>query len=265
VGIAMLAAYRFAARPGGANAALLGIAIGAAALTRGEALALLVLPALPVVWIAAEGRARTLAFVLGATALVLAPWTIRNAIVFDRFVPISTNLGSVVGGANCRDAYYGHYTGAWTPACAFAGAAPPRDGRRYHEAELADRWLAAGRRYAQDHAGRLAAVVAPVRVLRTWSLWQPREQALYYDGENRGFARFAVLTFFPLALLALAGLWRVRKRRLDLVVLLSAPVMVTVTAVAGYGTYRFRHAAEISVVVLASVVLAQVATRRAER
>jgi hypothetical protein len=264
VGLAMLAAYRFGDRPAPARAALLGAAIGAAALARGEALALLVLLAAPAVWLASRARARDLAMVVAATVLVLTPWTIRNAVAFDRFVPLSTNLGSVVGGANCDAAYHGRFLGAWLPSCAFAAAQPPRDGRLYDEAALADRWLAAGRSYAEDHAGRLL-VVAAVRVLRTWSLWQPRQQALYYDGENRAFARVAVLAFFPLALLACAGVVMLRRRRLDLLVLLAAPAMVTATSVAGYGTYRFRHAAELSLVLLASRALAGVVTRRAGR
>ena len=132
------------------------------------------------------------------------PWSIRNALVFDAVVPISTNVGSVVAGANCQPAYEGRYTGSWIPACAFGAAPPPRDGRDYHEAELARRWLDAGWDYAVDNPERWPAVVS-LRVLRTWGLWQPRLQASAYEGQNRGFARLAVLAFFPVALNAFAA------------------------------------------------------------
>jgi hypothetical protein len=261
VGLALLAAYRFADRPVAARALLLGGAIGLATLVRSEALALLVLPVLPLVWLRSSRRARDLGLIAATTVVLLVPWTVRNAIVFERFVPISTNLGSVVAGANCDAAYHGHFLGAWIPRCAFAAATPPRDGRRYDEAQLAARWLAAGRSYAQHHADRLPLVMA-VRVLRTWSLWQPLEQASYYDGENRGFARIAVLTFVPVALLACLGAAALRRRRLDLIVLLSPAAMVTLTSLAGYGTYRFRHAAEPALVVLAAYALHRVDGRR---
>jgi hypothetical protein len=58
---------------------------------------------LPLVWLAREalrGRARAavapLAVSLLATCLVLAPWTIHNAVELDRFVPISTGGGKAL-------------------------------------------------------------------------------------------------------------------------------------------------------------------------
>jgi hypothetical protein len=44
-------------------------------------------------------------------------------------------------------------------------------------------------------------------------------------------------------------------RRESLAILLSPVVLVTLTTLTGYGTTRFRHAAEGSVVVLASIAL----------
>jgi len=79
--------------------------LGATAMLRPEYLAVTCVLALGVaVWL---GRSRgprpgvTAALVLlGGMALVVAPWTIRNAITLDRFVPISTGGGQVLFAGN---------------------------------------------------------------------------------------------------------------------------------------------------------------------
>jgi 4-amino-4-deoxy-L-arabinose transferase-like glycosyltransferase len=78
-----------------------GALLGALALVRPEYLAAAVL--LPLAWLVREalrGRLRHSAALAGVsllgTALVLAPWTIRNAIVLDRAVPVSTGGGKAL-------------------------------------------------------------------------------------------------------------------------------------------------------------------------
>jgi 4-amino-4-deoxy-L-arabinose transferase-like glycosyltransferase len=74
------------------SAVVIGLAIGIAALTRGEGLLLLAVP--PFVWWGVMPR-RELYVRTGiatlAAVLAIAPWTVRNAIVLDAFVPVSTN------------------------------------------------------------------------------------------------------------------------------------------------------------------------------
>jgi 4-amino-4-deoxy-L-arabinose transferase-like glycosyltransferase len=77
-----------------------GALFGALALTRPEYLAIAVLVALVVFAREARGdwRAsltRATIFLLGLVVIV-APWTIRNAVALDRFVPISTGDGQVL-------------------------------------------------------------------------------------------------------------------------------------------------------------------------
>lgn len=77
-----------------------GLLLGATAMVRPEYLGIAVLLALVV--FARDARAdwrRTLgraAIVLAGVALVVAPWTIRNAVALDRAVPISTGGGQVL-------------------------------------------------------------------------------------------------------------------------------------------------------------------------
>lgn len=71
-----------------------GLLAGLAILTRGEGLVLL--PAALLFWLLRDGRGPALrsgALAVVTIALVLAPWTVRNAVVMRDFVPVSTNIG----------------------------------------------------------------------------------------------------------------------------------------------------------------------------
>jgi 4-amino-4-deoxy-L-arabinose transferase-like glycosyltransferase len=80
----------------------LGVALGLAALTRGEGLLMPIIPL--AVWWGAYGRrawATRVAVLLAAMVLTIAPWTIRNAIVMDGFVPVGNNpSGTLWSGHN---------------------------------------------------------------------------------------------------------------------------------------------------------------------
>jgi hypothetical protein len=77
-----------------------GALLGALALTRPEYLGVAVLVAIVV--FAREARSdwrlslTHAAVLLGALVVVVAPWTLRNAVALDRFVPISTGGGQVL-------------------------------------------------------------------------------------------------------------------------------------------------------------------------
>jgi hypothetical protein len=176
--------------------------------------------------------------------VVLAPWTVRNVSAFDRFVLISTNDGSLLAGANCPDTYSGPEIGAWSFDCISSGR-PLED-----DAERSARWRREGLEYARDHAERLPVVV-PVRVLRTWDLYKPRDQVRFAEGRHRTIVRAGVVCYFLLIPLAVLGLLALRGRVAP-ILLLAAPLMVTLTSALGYGVPRLRHAAELSLVVLAA-------------
>ena len=70
---------------------LAGLVTGVWILFRGEALGAAVLIALWM-WRKKDGSLRYAAVYLAAALLVLLPWTLRNTIVFERFVPLTTNF-----------------------------------------------------------------------------------------------------------------------------------------------------------------------------
>jgi 4-amino-4-deoxy-L-arabinose transferase-like glycosyltransferase len=255
-------ALRFARRPSLGLAAGLGALVALAALTRGEALLLAPLLLVPLaVRAGAAWRSRlTLAAVaLGAFALVLAPWTIRNLTVFEEPVLISTNGNAVFVGSNCDPVYYGDFIGLWNFNC--YGDAPRGD-----ESESAVAYRERGFDYARDHAGRLPLVMG-ARFLRVWDLYRPLQQAAYesLEGRSETASRIGLAFYYPLLLLAAAGAVILRRRRAPLWPLLAFPVMVTITAVVIYGVTRFRFAAEPALCVLAAVALASIPTAVAAR
>ncbi len=219
---------------------LLGAAIGLAALCRSEALLLLPILAWPVTWRA--GGLRPVALATLGCVLVIAPWTIRNAIALDHVVPISTNDSTVIAGANCPRTYSGEDIGFWRLDCL-----NPR--KVDNEAAQSDIWRADGVRYAREHASRLLVVV-PVRILRTVSLYQPRRQVLFAEGRWIRGEQMAVASFYLLALLSFIGAWRLRRAGTSLLILLAPAVVVLITVTVGYGHPRLRHVFEPSLMLM---------------
>ncbi len=247
IAASLLAALVLLERPRLAPAAALGAVLGLAALTRSEALLFIPLLALPIAFRGGTpGRRWRGAAIVGACLVVLAPWMIRNASTFDRFVPISTNDATVAAGANCPLSYHGIDLGGWTIACI-----SPRT--KHDESVQAATWRHEGVSYAEHHIGRLP-VVAAVRFLRVWDFWQPRRQVEFAEGRQRHVEQAGIAMYFLLLPLAAFGMTLIRDRWTRWV--LAAPfVVVSITAVTGYGVPRLRHAAEIPLVVLAGVAL----------
>ncbi len=97
----VLAILRAADRPGAARWLGPGLLLGATAMVRPEYLAIAVLVALIVFARSLRPRGAgpalaQAAVLLAGVAIVVAPWTVRNLIVLDRFVPISTGGGQVL-------------------------------------------------------------------------------------------------------------------------------------------------------------------------
>ena len=227
------------------RAALLGVAIGFAALTRSEAV-LLVPLLLP--W----RRPKVAAAVVAGFVVVVSPWLVRNWITFDQPTGISTNEGGLFAGANCEAAYYTELIGTW--ACF------PRNDPAWgeNEAVISGHLRRQAYDYASDHAGRVPAVVG-VRVLRVWDLWRPRKFALFESqiaDRNLRAQQAAQIALYVLAPFAVVGAVVLRRRGQSLRILLVPVVFVTLVAALSYGSTRFRVAAEPAIVVLASVGVA---------
>jgi 4-amino-4-deoxy-L-arabinose transferase-like glycosyltransferase len=255
-----LLAYRYVERAGAGRAALLGGAIGLATLARSEAIALLVLLALPLAWRAGEGRrARVATAMLAAAALVLAPWFVRNWIVQDEPILLTSNSGLTALASNCDATYYGGHVGFVEHRCAFDSPCDPiRD-----ETRQATCMQRRARTYVGEHLGRVPIVVA-ARVARLWNLYGQRTDIGYGEqwSRNASVAKAGMAMYALLMLLAIPGAFALHRRRVPLLPLLAPFALVTLTAVTAFGFSRYRLAAEIPLTVLAATGIIWLAQQR---
>jgi hypothetical protein len=170
----------------------------------------------------------------------VAPWVIRNVVLFDRAV-VSNNDGGLIAAANCDDAYHGEDVGYALERCVSVVPGNEAEQARVHRRQGID--------YARDHASRVP-VVAAFRVLRTWSLFQPLRHA-GEQGRSENVQKLGIAFDYLLILLAIPGALAVRRDRTALLVVLAPVALVTVAAAATYGFIRLRHPAELSLAILA--------------
>ena len=219
---------------------LLGATVGLCALTRGEGLALLVLLAWPAAWRA--GRWRDVLLSTLVCLAVLAPWVIRNTVVFGRPL-LATDSNTLIAGANCADTFYGHDIGWWSLRCM-------ERARTRVQVQQGDASTAAARRYAGARLGRLP-LDAAVRVARTFDLFQPLRQG-NREPRRRWVDIMGLVFFYPVFVLSLLTVLR-RRAPWEL---LAPVVLVVIVSALGWGIGRFRVGADVSLLVLAATTLA---------
>jgi 4-amino-4-deoxy-L-arabinose transferase-like glycosyltransferase len=273
VALVLLCAYRAYDDPKLTRFVALGLTVALATLTRAEGLLLGIVVTAPLaLWLrnlSSRARLARLGVALGVAVVVVAPWTIRNAIRLHAFVPVSNNVATLVDGANCGPTYGGPQLGLWVESFTQAGrAAPsvPKDQACFPGFDIADphfdeaRASSADTRtgvdYARNHLGALPKVAA-VRVLRTWGVYAPRQQIDFesLEGRPRAWQMRGTLMYWVLAPFAIAGAFLLRRRRRLLWPLIATAVTVTIVAAATYGQQRFRISAEPAILVLAAVTL----------
>ena len=282
VTLVLLCAYRAYDDPKPARFVALGAAVGAATLTRAEGALLGAVVAIGLgVWIrtlTTRERLARVALALGVAVLVTVPWTVRNAVRFHAFVPVSNNAATLVDGANCDATYGGSQLGLWRESfSAFGDAARALPQAKacfegfdiadphFDEAKAASKHLRAGASYALHHLGSLPKV-AVVRVLRTWGVYAPSQQVSFesLEGRPRAWQMRGTVMYWLLAPLAIAGAVLLRRRR-PIFPLVATAVTVTIAAALTYGQQRFRIAAEPAILVLAAMALVELARAAARR
>jgi hypothetical protein len=252
---ALLAAVAFVRAPTPWRAVAVGALLGLAALSRGEAIGLLVLLTVPLAWRAGATWGRRAALwgaAVVAFVAVLAPWEARLLTTFDKPVLISNNSSGIWIGANCRDTYYGDLVGSWKFQCYGTDSPPGDESVRFAE------YRRRGVEYLKDHAGRLPVVVA-ARLGRLLDAYRPWDQGAFLasaEGRHVRATRLGLLAYWLLVPFAIAGgVLLARRREPALPVLLAPIVLVVLVAAVTYGSTRFRFAAEPALVVLGAVAV----------
>jgi len=238
------------------RAAVAGLLLGLSLLVRPTSGALLALPA--VAWWVSQGTRRGLGLAAATAAvgvLVVAPWTIRNAVVHDAFVPISVQDAAIYGTFNDDAARDPVYPWAWR-----AGVRRDLDVYATPRSDVALRTELQSRAfgYIREHPSSVPKAFFWNGLVRTWDVWRPSRvlNQTRYDGRVRRVEMAALVMYWALLALALAGLWRHRRRR-DLVagvlaLALASSVLFTIAAAT-----RYRVPFEPLIVVLACSLLAR--------
>jgi 4-amino-4-deoxy-L-arabinose transferase-like glycosyltransferase len=246
--------------------AVLGLVVGAGALVRGEALTWTLLPVV-LFWreLPRAALARRLGVLAGVAALVMAPWTIRNAVVMDAFVPVATNASQTL--------WSGHHDGA-TGAQTY----PPADYEDRFAPELPERELEASAALREDAVEYM--ITHPVRELELVPLkliHLNRGDSYVLDWVNAPAAdgrqaltavwveRVGVLAdagyFGLLALTVLGGWWLGRefwRRRIGRVIATSFVTALFLYGFLYYGNYRYRLPYEPMMIVVAATFLTRI-------
>jgi 4-amino-4-deoxy-L-arabinose transferase-like glycosyltransferase len=242
-------------------ALLAGLLGGLAILTRANA-AIILAPLAVAVWDARprwSWRALAPPAALVAVALAaVAPWTIRNAVVLDSFVPVSTQLGTALAGTY-NDAAR---TDRENPASWRSLRRVPDYQylvRRWHEIPepVLDRKLrSAALRYAADHPAYVAEVVFwdTARMLDLAGMSWSRHTASTISVGPR-WADAGVVSFWLFAALAIAGALTSRGRRTPPYVAVVPALLFLSVVFLVFETPRYRTGIDPFIVMLASVAL----------
>jgi 4-amino-4-deoxy-L-arabinose transferase-like glycosyltransferase len=256
---ALLLALRFKRKPTTAGAAAVGAVCGIAALTRSELVLLVPALCIPAVLllrdVARKQRIRLLLVALLAVAVVVGPWIGYNQTRFERPVLISTNFDLNLLGSSCPDVYHDPYLGM-LGFCTFLKIPPGKDAS---EGAAIERKQALS--YIRDNLRNYPTIVA-ARIGRTWSLYRPLDGEAVGEAEGRPswVTILGLIAYYPLLLLAIAGVQILRRRRASVWQLLVLPAVVTASMLVSYGQTRYRVSAEPIIVVLAAVALVALAS-----
>ncbi|HKO27668.1 MAG TPA: glycosyltransferase family 39 protein [Solirubrobacteraceae bacterium] len=243
-----------------------GAACGLAALTRPNGW-ILVVPLVWAVWLRSGGLGRRLlgraAVVLLAAAVVVAPWSIRNTVVFHSFEPLNTAAGVILAGEyndTARD--FPRYPGTWLipyPTIVPEVASIYRG--RPDEAQLDRKLMSHALRYMLDHPGYVAKASA-LNALRTFDLAPRAPSAARVDREQRGVGPRAAdldkVSVWLSCLLSVAGVVALSRRAAPPVGLYVwiTPILLVATAFLVLGQDRYRAPILPFLVVLASLGIA---------
>jgi 4-amino-4-deoxy-L-arabinose transferase-like glycosyltransferase len=262
--LVLWAAYRMWRRPGWTSAALLGAAVGFAALGRDELLLLAPMVLLPLAlgpakgwrqraWVEWRLRLGRLVAGLLATTVVIGPWVGYNLSRFDHPVFITDRFGAALAAANCDPSWDGNLAGYWELSCS-AAADTGVHGDESVQNAAAQR---VGLRYIDDHIGGLP-LVEWKRLGRTFGFYRPAQQIqldVFVEGRPELWAWVGLGMYYTLLPLAVAGGVVLRRRRVIIFPLVAVVVVPIAATLVTYGNTRFRAPLEPVLVLLAAVAV----------
>jgi hypothetical protein len=244
----LLATYRLLDNPSVVSAAALGALIGLAAMQRTDSLGLLLILFFPLLWKirgSELGPLKVAAMAALCTLFVVVPWSIYATSSNSALVPVATNGGETLNNDNCAETWFGTSAGLWSSRC--NELAPPEKGLRF----------------AVRHAESFPRL-ALQRIGRTFDFYEPAQNARFaalIDGRSPHLTLLGRVVWWMSLPLAIFGALQCRRLKIWLWPLLC-PVFLSIgLSVMTHGETRFRVAAEIAIIMLAGIGIAQIGRR----
>ena len=233
----------------------LGLSIGLAALTRSEALLLLLTLVVPVLWWSPLEVRRRWVGVVGVgvvSALTVLPWVARNQAALGVATLSTVSPATALAGSNCDNTYSGESIGSWEYECT-----RPEERRTLGEVRWSNELRSDAIGYISDNLAQLPAVLA-ARELRVWGVWDPADLVRRDVAETRDATfQWSVRITSVLTLLGgTVGIWLLCSRCRAAVVLVGPAAMVATTALLTHGNPRFATVAQPQLLVGVGVCVA---------
>jgi 4-amino-4-deoxy-L-arabinose transferase-like glycosyltransferase len=259
--LAVLLALGHSTEPSWKRAAAIGALIGLLLLVRPNSFFLFA-PVL-VLWSLTGGLKRGFALTaiaIAAAVVVVAPWTIRNAVVTDGgFIPLSVQDGGAFGTFNEESANDPDNPYAWR----FALQDPPAKLEevltrmpRPDDAEVRSAMQEVALDYIRDNPSSVVQAFFWNGIVRTWDLRSPDKalDEVQFQGRSETVRAIGLGIYWVLLAFAIAGAWLVRRRRellwTGLALVLAASISFTII-----GGTRYRAPLEPVVAIGAALAI----------
>ena len=238
-----------------------GVLTGLATLSHQNGI-LILLPLMVAVWTRKPRSLVTPALLVLTTALMIAPWTIRNEIVLHRVIPVSDETGiTLVGTYNPASAANHALPYKWRIFYGIPGERPLiRQASHLTEPQIGDKLQSQALHYIADHPLAPLAV-AYHNTLRLFELegsyaWHASAKAMSLP---IGLADTGVISFWVLCLLSLAGAFTRLARGAPAWVWFVPLLLALSVVLVNVETPRFRAPVDPFLILLAAAGLATAA------
>jgi 4-amino-4-deoxy-L-arabinose transferase-like glycosyltransferase len=198
------------------------------------------------------------AFALLGLIVVMAPWWVRNAMAFSRFVPTSLQVGASLYDGLSTTATGGSEM-SFVPQFAAAERQTPSDDETIpFEVRLDRRLRDASIAWATSHP-REALRLAGVKFLRMWNIW-PNEPAF----SSWPMRLVMLFSYGPLIVLAALGAWRYAPRGWPYMLCVLPAIYFTLLHTIFVSSIRYREPAMLALIVLAAAWLNEQTNKKQE-
>jgi hypothetical protein len=217
------------------------------------------------VWLGFKRGVALSALAVAVAAVVVAPWTIRNAVVMHGFVPIAMDDAALYGTFNAQSAHDPIWPYAWRkdPASVAKLLDPAHP---LPDPTLHSRLVHTALSYISAHPESVPEAFYWNGLSRLWDI-RHRARSLAevsFEGRSRLLTNLGLDVYDVLLPLAALGLWRARRRRALVLGVLAIALGAAVVFTGDSGT-RYRATLEPLIALLACAgVLGAAAPARAE-